>query len=439
MLKIQLLILMMMPAVFSVAQQQQTITLQQAIETGLQKSKNLKLADARIELANAKYNEAVDATIPSLKVSAGYTRLSDVPEFKTQFPGQTEPVALFPNIPNTYTTRASLSETIFSGFRLKYAQESQQQLRKAVIAESSKDSADLVFSVINSCFVLYKLSQSMHVVDQNIEIIDAHLKDAQNWEKEGIATHGEVLQWQMQHSNIEITKNDLQNNMNVVNYNLGLLLDMSNVTFNIDSASLFTEMQLSTLDQYMQQALSSRSEIQGQSLRSNASSNVLKVAQNSYYPNISIGANYYYLRPNQRYFPIVDEFRDSWDAGITLTWDITNLYSNHHNIAEAAANVKQAQVQQEVLSDAVKMEVNQDYSAVVLANNKIPLLQSSVLQAEENYNITNNKYINQLILQSEMLDAENALLQSKINMVIARADAQLSYYKLLKSTGSLLK
>src|SRR5690348_10472694 len=74
----------------------QILTLNQAIKLGLENGKNLKLSKAKLDIANAKYNEAIDATIPSLKVLANYTRYNNVPPFVAPFPGSAEPVTLFP-------------------------------------------------------------------------------------------------------------------------------------------------------------------------------------------------------------------------------------------------------------------------------------------------------------------------------------------------------
>jgi outer membrane protein TolC len=89
------------------------------------------------------------------------------------------------------------------------------------------------------------------------------------------------------------------------------------------------------------------------------------------------------------------------------------------------------------LSDAVKMEVNQNYLSLKEANQRVAVLQKSVEQAEENYRITDSRHRNNLILLSELLDADNTLLNSKINLTLSRAEAQVAYYRLLKSTGGI--
>jgi outer membrane protein len=68
---------------------------------------------------------------------------------------------------------------------------------------------------------------------------------------------------------------------------------------------------------------------------------------------------------------------------------------------------------------------------------KIELAKLTVTQAEENYRTLTSRYNNQVALLSDLLDANNLLLQSKINQALVIADSELAYQRLLKATGSL--
>jgi outer membrane protein TolC len=47
------------------------------------------------------------------------------------------------------------------------------------------------------------------------------------------------------------------------------------------------------------------------------------------------------------------------------------------------------------------------------------------------------RYDQQAALMSEVLDAESALLQAQINLILQKADAQVAYYRLQKSAAEL--
>jgi len=63
--------------------------------------------------------------------------------------------------------------------------------------------------------------------------------------------------------------------------------------------------------------------------------------------------------------------------------------------------------------------------------------KKAVLQATENYRITKNKFDNNLVNTTDLLDANVALLQSNINLAVAKADVLLAYNRLLETAGLL--
>ena len=73
----------------------------------------------------------------------------------------------------------------------------------------------------------------------------------------------------------------------------------------------------------------------------------------------------------------------------------------------------------------------------MLSQKKTEVYKKAVIQAEENYRITKNKYDNALVNTTDLLDANVLLLQSKINLAVAKADVYLAYNKLLQTTGTL--
>ncbi len=435
--KFKLSILLLLIAFGAEAQQHQLITLEQAIKLGLENSKSMKISQAKVDAANAKYHQAIDASLPSVNLSASYQRLSDLDPPKILFPGASEPVAIFPIYVNNYSTRLSASEVVFSGFRAKYAEESLKIMQQAATLDANKDKDEVVYSIIQAYCNLYKIKKSESILADNLTEVKQHVSETQLGEQQGLAIHNDVLRWQLQQSNIELTQLDLENSIQVANYNMNLMLGLNEVIIDVDSNSMNALNAEKSMSEYMTTAVATRGDLQAFNLRSKASENNLKVAQNSYLPQISIGGSLYDLRPNPRIIPPKDEFTFTWDAGIFFTWDLMRLYSNKHNVDEAKANLSQSKESLNQLTDVVKMEVNQNYLSWKQSKQKIIVLEKSVVQAEENYRITDSRYRNSLALLSELLDADNTRLNAKINLALSKADAQVAYYRLLKSTGQI--
>ena len=63
--------------------------------------------------------------------------------------------------------------------------------------------------------------------------------------------------------------------------------------------------------------------------------------------------------------------------------------------------------------------------------------EKSVELADQNYNITSNRYKNDLALLTDMLDASNMKLSADLNLVNARINVIYSYYKMKYITHTL--
>ena len=65
------------------------------------------------------------------------------------------------------------------------------------------------------------------------------------------------------------------------------------------------------------------------------------------------------------------------------------------------------------LEDAIEIEVYNAFLNCQSAKKKVDLSKQSLEQADENYRITNEKYLVQLVNSTELLDAETSFYNSK--------------------------
>lgn len=416
----------------------QSLTVAQAVDLGLAHSKTLRMDTLKLEQARIKQQQVTDAALPNAGVTAGYTRLSPVDPLVIQLPNSPEPIPLFPVILNNYTTRASISQPVFSGFRLKYSQESYGYVLQATQLDLERDANEVKFNVMSAFIAYAKLQMSRTIVAENLVAAKQRVTDIAAQLQQGTATDNDLLKAQLYQSNIELALADIDNTISVAQFNLGILLGLpSGTTVQADTTGLFATINLLPEQAYEADALSNRAEKKAAESRTNAAQVNEKVAQAAYYPMVSVGANYTFARPNQRIIPYVDEFRGTWDVGVTMSWSVTSLFTAKHSVQDAAIQTEQIQTQTEILDDNIRMEVFQNYAAVLSAIDKIRILELALKQAEENSRQVKVRYKEQMSLMSDVLDADAAVMQARVNLVLQRAEQTTSYYRLIKSTGKL--
>lgn len=429
----------------SPAQQKLSLTVEQAIELGLDNSKTLHSSLMKVQAADARSSEISTQRLPKLQFGGSYTRLSDVPPvqfiipqglFGQGFPSQTIVSTFSPIVLNNYNMRLTLQQPIFTGWRLQSNANLADYTAQATNEDYRKDRADLIYNVRNAYWNVFKASEFKKVIDENVEQVKAHLKDVQNFFAQGIVTKNEVLKVEVQLSNVQVIQLDAENNVRLAKLALNNVIGLPLET-EIDLTSTI-QPQLKAygdVDALVQRALSDRPEMDGMEYRVKAGESAVSLARSGWFPQIYLVGNYLYARPNTRIFPTQDQFRDTWDVSLSVSFDVWNWGTTIHQTNQAQAQLEQAKDGLAQLRDGITLEVTQSYLNYNQSKKRIAVAEKGVAQAEENYRITNEKFKGGLTLNSDLLDAEVAMLQAKWNYVQALVDHELADAKLQKAIG----
>ena len=415
--------------------QDKTLTLPEAIKLGLENSKTLRYSQAKIDEAVSQYNQAKDRSLPTGSVSLTYDR-AEIPNNVLDF-GK-ENIAL-PKGANAYLGIASINETIFGGNRLRYARQSTDLLTQVARLDADKDKDQIAYDVISSYFNLYKVLQSIKVVNQNIATVDAQIHQSQRFFDQGLVTKNDVLRFQLQKANIQLNGLDLENNRKVINYNLNVLLGLpETTTIHIDTLT-DTGRTVAPLAAYLDTAMANRQELRQLDLRNRVAETNIRDIKANELPSLSASASGYYVDVAANPFPSTGNYITPLTVGLTAAWNFDALWTNKNKVSQAKIQRDEVIINKGITTDNVKDEVNQNYQNYITALDKIKLLQTSIEQAGENNNILQSKYKSNIASATDRADAETLLYQAEINLELAKADAGLAYYTLLKSTGKLNK
>jgi outer membrane protein len=416
--------------------QPRMLTIEESIVLGLENSRVLHGSLMRSEYAAEKASEVSAMLYPSLKLQGSYQRLSEVPEFKIPLPGA--PTSIFPYIPNTYSARASVQQPLFTGWKCQGAADNAAYQSEAARSDVDKDKAELVFNIKSAYWTVFRAKEIRRLSDENVKQIASHLEDAENLMKQGMATTNDVLKVKVQLSNSQILQSDAANNVRLAtitfNSTIGITLDTE---IGIGSQLTPTAKEHPELEKILASALKGRPEILSMESRVKAANAAVTSAVGGWFPQIFLTGNYYYARPNQRIIPSKDEFKDTWDFGISLQFDLWNNLTAFHQTNQAKAQYEQTKDALVTLKDGITLEVTQCYLSLRQAKERIGLAELTVEQANESYRTAAEKYKTGLITSSELLDSEVALLQSKLQLTQSQVDHELAEARLQKAIGEM--
>jgi outer membrane protein len=420
------------------AQETIQLTVEKAIISGLENSKLLHSSLMKVEYADAKSSETTNLLFPTVKFSGSYTRLSDVPPFQIGPFGSIMPqkITISPAVLDNYSTRLTIQQPIFTGQRLLNSSKLAGYSADAAAKDYEKDKADLIYNIQNTYWSVYKAAEFKKVIDDNVEQVKSHLNDVQNFFTQGIVTKNEVLKVEVQLSNIFVMQIDAKNNVRLATLALNSLIGLPLETgVDITSSAEHQPNEYGELNSLVQKAIENRSDLKGMEMRVKAGEAGVSVARAGWFPQIFLVGNYNYARPNQRIFPTQDIFKDTWDVSISASLDIWNWGATIHQTDQAQAQLAQANDGYALLKDGITLEVTQSYFNFNQSKERISVAQKGVAQAEENYRMTNDKFKSGLALNSDLLDAESALMQSKWNYIQSLVDFNLADARLQKAIG----
>ncbi|MBB3970241.1 TolC family protein [Mucilaginibacter phyllosphaerae] len=417
------------------AAQDRTLTLEEALKLGIDNSKVLKLSQSRIDQAVSQYEQAKDRSLPTGSASFGYNR-AQIPANKLNFG---EESLRLPTSANAYLGTLSLNQVIFAGNKLKYARESTTLLTEVARLDAVNDKDQIAYSIINAYYNLYKVLQSKKVVQQNLATIDAQIKQSQRFFEQGLVTKNDVLRFQLQRSNIELNGIDLENNRRIINYNMNILLGLPEGTELNIAQITEADRAAMPLASYLDSAMTNRPEFKQADLRTQVADINIKSIKANTTPTLSASGSAYYVGVSANPLPKSGNYITPISVGLTLGWDFGSLWTNKNKVNEAKLQREEVVINRGITMDNVKNEVNQSYQNYKMALDKIALLQTSINQALENNRILESKYRSNISSATDRADAQTLLYQAEINLELAKADAGLAYYTLLKSTGKLNK
>lgn len=419
------------------AQETRQLTLNEAIDLSVKNSHVLKNNKAVADEAAAAVKQATDNKLPDVSFSGSYMYLPVTPTLKTDVKlggGDSSGASKGGGkITQALYGMASVSMPIYAGGRLRYGIESAKFLEKAAQLDAEDNREEVIYNTIDAFANLYKASQAVAIVKESLEQSRQRVKDFTNLEKNGLLARNDLLKSELQASNNELAVLDAESNLEVATINMNIMLGLPKQTrLAPDSASLENSPQLKTVEDYEQLALQNRKDIEALKFRKQAAELGTKSAKSEYYPSIALSGGYAAVD-----VPNLLSATNIVNVGVGVKYSLSSLWKTDAKVKRAKAIEQELAANQDMLRDNVQLQVNRVYQQYLVNLKKIEVYAKAVEQATENYKITKNKYDNSLATTTDLLDADVAQLQAKLNYSFSKTDAVVAYNKLLQTAGLL--
>lgn len=414
---ISVISLFFISAAMCFSQETKKLSLQDCIEVALKNNTSIVAAQSFSKMAEAGLKSAWGDFMPSLDGYARWQRQS-----KDQYNIRFDQLVISKE---SYFYQFSLSQPIFSGFRNYY------NLKKNK-ADNEYYQNNLVWTkqlvVLEVKFKYYnvlKAIQLLKIAEEALKTSEEELSRIEAMEKIGASSRAEVYQQKVRVGEYKLAvidaKNGLINAKTDLNHVLGIDITTP-IELISESTDIGVEIQKVDLENAIAEAFKARLDYKSFQNKLDKSRANVSIQKSSYYPNLSLNANYNWWDVQ---FPErkrdITEF-DSYSLGISLSMNIFNGFQTKAGVNSARAEVVAAEADLEQAKRQVTLDVKKALLELEKAAENIEVTGENVTSAEEDYRLASERY---RIGAGTLLDqntAQTSLTRARVNRIQAIYD-----------------
>lgn len=415
------------------AQTARTFTLKEVYELAVANSNQLKLAQNGIKTSQAATQMVRNALLPSFDATLSASYIGNGLLTDRDFSGAQN--IKIPHWGNNFGIEAS--QVIFAGGAISTNIEKAKLEEQIAQLNYDRNELDMCFLLTGYYLDLYKLKNQREVFLKNIEQTELLIKQIKAKESEGMALSSDVTRHELMLQSLKLALIEIENNGKIINQQMVVTLGLPAETIIIPDPSVF-ELHLDKLapENLNEQATKNIPELKMATLNKTITEKELRLAKSEIYPQIALVTANHFDGPILIEVPTINSNFNYWYVGVGLKYNIASLYKTHQKLDVARQNREAAGYSEALALEHVQVMTHSAYTKFQESMEKLTVFESNLKLADENYRIINNRYLSELVLITEMLDASNTRLNAELQVVNARLEVIYNYFRLQREIGN---
>ena len=408
------------------------LPVEELFRLGIENSIQLKAARIQEVISDDQLKTAYINRLPTIQVGANAGMIGQPVIFQQ---GLSQPI--HPETPGwSQNYKVELTQPIYQGGRIQYSILKADIQKQIAILNTANDQAGIKLVLLQQYMSLFSFYKQREVLDRNIEESERRLKDITRMRKEGVVTRNDEIRSELQLTNDRLAYQEAENSIALTSQQLDLYLGLDETLLIIpDTTLLYSAVGMQDYETYVRLAYENYPGMQIARRDTRLAENDIKLVKANNLPSLSLHAGNTLARPLST--TLADMYNNNWNIGLSLSYNLSSLYQNKHRMHEVRQVVQLRQNAEEQLMQHIRIDVRTAYTRHQEALNRVEALKLSVKQAEENYRIVQNRYLNQLSILTDLLDASSVRLNAELQLTVARTQTIYTYYELQRVCGSL--
>ena len=430
-------------AMVAKAQTERKMTVDELFQLVESNSKTLRQEKISVEFAKKGIEAARSARLPELTASASVSMNGDVVMMDRDFTNAHGFAA--PRWGNSLALEAQqvvyAGGAIDAGIALATLQHQQAQVDEQQRRQQQR------FLALGQYLEIFKLKNREQVVRQNIDLTQRLINDIQAKHEQGMALKNDVTRYELQMETLRLNLKKLQDQRGILNHQLCNQLGIDGEIIpslttdpmpeqSSPIRSLSPKGEGSEMS-WQNRALTTAPSIQKAEIGQKIASQQLRLAKSEMRPKVAMVAADNFNGPFTYDIPPIDKNFNFWYVGVGVKYPISSLFKQNKKVQQARIHTRQAEQSYTVAAEQLNNQVQQAYTYYQQAFVELETQQKSVQLAGQNYQVVNDRYLSQLALITDMIDASNIKLDAELKEVDARIGIIFAYYRLKYISGTL--
>ena len=333
-------------------------------------------------------------------------------------------------IGNDFNNSLTLSIPIYQGGRLKNQRlQSKYALDSAELTlEDTKQAIKL--QTTQAYYEILRCRDMMKVREEEVNALQEHLNKSMIRYREGVVAKSDILASTVSladaKQNYVIARGEYEKSLADLNNIIGLPTETPLLIRDETNYTTYEP----TEESCVEYALENRPDYFSAEYAIKQAEAAIKIAESGRKPRVD--ASISKTAEGDRIFKADSR---SWQAGLTLQWNIFDNGVTSASVNEMRAQLRKYQSVATQIADSIRLEVHNDYIDLRTAEENIATTKIAVARAEEDYHLAQIRYTEGVGTNLEVIDAQEKLTQARTNYFSAFYSYYVAKASLEKAMG----
>lgn len=385
------------------------------------------------EAAEEGIKSAKNARYPEINAELNVSYIGDCFLTDRNFSNYTK--APSPHFGNGFTLEAQ--QVVYAGGAVNAAvklAEHEGHMSEAVISKSRQG---LRLMAAGEYLDLFRTDNSIKVYKENIALTTKLIEEINARREQGLALAADVTRYELRLEMLKLDLVRLQNTREIMNYRLVNSLGLPEGTVISSILGDDEDMRDRSRQNWQEIAADASPEMKVSGIKADMALTRQKLVRSERLPKIAVVAYENFNGPITFEIPPIDKNLNIWYVGLGIRYNFSSLYKSGHKLKQAAIEVRQAEQAKNVTEENLRNDVQKAYADYMQSYVELETSEKSLQLADENYERIHDRYMEQLVLVTDMLDAFNMKLDAELGVSAANAEIQYRLCCLRYAAGIL--